>query len=481
MQDAKLVQKLACIDEQLDCLQGWERYLLKNQTLELHYPVPMMRAWDRHLFRSVVIELLPQKCILSMQISGRHSRRRSQHHPLVKLLTLSHGNLLGVQDVFYCCKMKCLCIVYAMDSNMVTMSQFLSQRGNNLSMKDIESVFEQVAYGVEYLERNRVYPHNFSLEDVFIQENQRSKELTVQIRYIKLHHREDADRYRIHIPPEHYFTQLVDTSKLSCDDLLAYQISWQLGIILIEIIRGKPFSSWYIQNEYIELVDVICNYLSTPELVGKFNLSKQMIDLLTGMTAVGLDERWRSQQVFDWLYVCGNPQERYEVELFRAEDFVDVILQQMEECGEDESREYGGSEDGVSSQEAEIKEAADVYLKYYKEAKALQQQKQGRRKSTVRRMSLTECYLQVMQSKHYEAHLQKQLEKISLPTESGTGSSLVSDDTDRSAAHYDIQSVRGRSSRKQVNRQVNQPFDRISAFFNQITQMCLFKQPPKEG
>eukprot|EP01024_Parvocaulis_polyphysoides_P039609 TRINITY_DN35839_c2_g1_i1.p1 TRINITY_DN35839_c2_g1~~TRINITY_DN35839_c2_g1_i1.p1 ORF type:complete len:477 (+),score=37.43 TRINITY_DN35839_c2_g1_i1:2-1432(+) len=405
-------------------------------------------------------------------------RRENLHicHPLEQLLQLSHANLLGVQDVFYCERMKCFCIVYAVEKNTVPLSSFIANRTKKLGLDEIQIIMKQLAKGFEFLDQNSVYVHQFNMEDIFITIDEFTGELIAEIRYIKLGYRQDL--YHIYVPPESYFPKLINRDQFTTKQLKSFRLSWQLGILLIELLRGQQFSSWYTQEEYIQTVDLICNYLNNPKIKNTFKISNFITEVLLGMTAVGLDERWEFNKIYEHFQIEYSPFEQKRF-LDREDNFLMLVRSELKACFCDDLEEENNGKN--SNREAQMKEVIDTYVQFYEEARALQKQNNGNRRMRSRRLSLSECYLQVIQGKNFEGLLQGHLQKLSIINDPSQNDSMFSEDTtDKSPTECGDLPTFDTPTRDQNFSQSSkpQPLDKICAFFTSITQ--LFKHPPNQ-
>eukprot|EP01025_Chloroclados_australasicus_P003873 TRINITY_DN10920_c1_g1_i9.p1 TRINITY_DN10920_c1_g1~~TRINITY_DN10920_c1_g1_i9.p1 ORF type:complete len:503 (+),score=49.75 TRINITY_DN10920_c1_g1_i9:316-1824(+) len=403
MQGFKLVQKMQIIEES-ESRQRWARYTLRNQSVGNGFNCvsgfPLMRAWDKQLQKNVVIEFIPRRCMLHMFPFP------VQATSLLKLLRLQHPHLLGVQDVFYCDRMKCVCIVYDMGIKSVSLSSRLS----SMNLNEIQAVFKQIAIALEFLYEKGILVNWFNLEDVFVTVDEVSHEMHVDIRYIKLGCR--GDYYHMFVHPESYFPKLVGKNQYTPKDLAAYQLSWQMGILLLEMLRGRQFPPNCTQTEYIHHVDQICNYWNSPDISISVHLPQCMSEILTGLTAIGLEERWHVQKLFGVMWVRYQQKAAVRVGLEREKDFDVSVQQELRACQEDEEEEIE-SDNVTSRKDAELKEVVEEYIQFYEEAKALQEKHQGRRRQQARRMSLSECYFQVMSNKNIENPLHKYIKSDS--------------------------------------------------------------------
>eukprot|EP01026_Neomeris_dumetosa_P041108 TRINITY_DN339_c1_g1_i2.p1 TRINITY_DN339_c1_g1~~TRINITY_DN339_c1_g1_i2.p1 ORF type:complete len:506 (+),score=37.49 TRINITY_DN339_c1_g1_i2:83-1519(+) len=463
MQGFKLVQKLQCIEENM-CHQLWERYNLKNLTLSLHQTFPMMRAWDRKLQESVVVEFIPRGCILNMLPKNYefHPYSIKEHCTLANLLQVQHPNILGVQDVFYCERMRCLCIVYAVSEDMVPLHTFLGRQASILPMKELLSIFKQVLCGLEYLYRQGTYVDWFNFEDVFVTVDKITGKVHAEIRYIKLGYRRDA--FHMFLPPEFYFPELLnkDENKTS-KEFKNSRLSWQLGILLVELLRGRQFIDRHSKDEYIHTVDQICNYFNNPELYNRYHLSKEISEVLMGLTAVGIEERWHVQKLFDCLWVSYYPS-RSKCGLEREDQFEHNVQVQLQMCLEDEEPQEDLEDE--EEKEAKMKEVVEEYVQFYQEAKELQERNRKRRKSQARRMSLSECYFQVMQNKNLCGALRGQIQCNSLPSES----TVSEDSSENTTITEDLQSDLNNQNRyKRLTRLQSSPALHIPDIFAAIT------------
>eukprot|EP01024_Parvocaulis_polyphysoides_P023065 TRINITY_DN21338_c0_g1_i4.p1 TRINITY_DN21338_c0_g1~~TRINITY_DN21338_c0_g1_i4.p1 ORF type:complete len:270 (-),score=51.08 TRINITY_DN21338_c0_g1_i4:503-1264(-) len=202
------------------------------------------------------------------------------------------------------------------------------------------------------------------------------------------------------------------------------------------MLRAQQFPPNCTQQEYVYNVDQIANYWDSPDISISMHLPKEVTEMLTGLTAVGLEERWHVEKIFDFVWVNFQRENVSRVGFERVDDFVGVVQDELLECQKDGDEEEEESEDDGSRKEAEMKEVVEEYVQYYEEAKALQEKNQGRRRSRARKMSLSECYFEVMSSKNVGGHLHGYLQQ-----DSGLTDSLVSESlTDCSATEFgDVQ------------------------------------------